>query len=61
MCISKMTNKEHDELLRPLNLTGVHKSLWNDKCGYIDPVKCNNLNPNGFNLIALQLNICSLL
>ena len=56
-----MTNKEHDKLLRPLNLTDVHESTWNDKCDYIDPVKCDNLNPNGFNLIALQLNIRSLL
>ena len=56
-----MANKEHDKLLRPLNLTDVHKYIWNDKCDYIDSVKCENLNLTGFNLIALQLKICSLL
>ena len=56
-----MLNKKYDELLRPLNLTDVHDSLWNDKCDYIDPAKCQNLNPTGFNLIVLQLNICSVM
>ena len=56
-----MLNKKYDELLRPLNLTDVHDSLWNDKCDYIDPAECQNLNPTGFNLIVLQLNICSVM
>ena len=56
-----MLNKKYDELLRPLNLTNVHESLWNDKCDYIDPAKCENLNHTGFNLIVLQLNIHSVL
>ena len=50
-----MLNKKYGELLRPLNLTDVHESLWNDKCNYFDPAKCENLNHPGFNLIILQL------
>ena len=56
-----MLNKKYDELLRPLNLIDVHESLWNDKCDYIDPAKCENLNHTGFILIILQLNIRSVL
>ena len=61
MCFSKTLNKRYDELLRPLNLTDVHEFLWNDKCNYIDPAKCENLNLTGFNIIVLQLNISSVL
>ena len=37
------------------------RSLWNDKCDYYNMDKCDNLNPNGYNFIVLQLNIRSLL
>ena len=61
MCIPETFEKQYDEMLRPLILANVHESLWNDKCDYIDPSKCHDLNPTGFNLIALQLNIQSIL
>ena len=61
ICLSKFSNKTHDELERPLNFADVNESRWNDKCDYIDPDKCTDLNPNGFILIILQLNIRSLL
>ena len=60
-CLSKLSNKSHDDLLRPVDFDLVHDSLLNDKCNYIDPTKCIDLNPNGYNLVALQLNIRSLL
>ena len=61
MCLSKFSTNPHDELERPLNFADVNESLWNDKCDYINTDKCKDLNPNGFNLIILQLNIKSLL
>ena len=39
----------------------LHKTLWNDKCDYIHPDTCENLNMEKYNLIILQLNICGLL
>ena len=60
MCISKLILKTHDSLDRPLNLNTVDELLWNDKCDYLDPEICTNLNPNNYNLIVLQLNIRSL-
>ena len=59
MCISKLVKKPHDILDRPLNLNTVDEPLWNDKCDYLDPENCTNLNPNDYNLIVLQLNIRS--
>ena len=50
-----------DSLSRPLELTKTDESLWSDKCDYIDPDKCNNLNPEGYNLVVLQHNIKSIL
>ena len=38
-----------------------HDSLWNDKCNYIQPDNCDNLNKGNYNLILLQLNIRGLL
>lgn len=35
----------------------LNESLWNDKCDYILPDSCINLNPDNYNLIILQLNI----
>ena len=61
MCFSKSATKIYDELERPLNLDSIDESLWNDKCDYIDPNSCTNLNLNGYTLIVLQLNIRSIL
>ena len=61
MCLSKLSNKSHDDLPRPIDFDLVHNSLLNKKCDYIDPTKCIDLNLNGYNLVALQLNIRSLL
>ena len=61
MCISKCAIKTFDELERPLNLDSIDENLWNDKCDYIDPNSCTNLNLNDYNLNVLQLNIRSIL
>ena len=37
------------------------KSLWSDKCDYLDLDNIANLNPNGYNFVVLQLNIRGLL
>lgn len=39
----------------------LNESLWNDKCNYISPDSCTNLNPDNYNLITLQLNIRALI
>ena len=44
----------------PLELNTMNKSLWNDRCDYVDLDHCDNFNINQ-NLITLQLNIRSLL
>ena len=36
-------------------------SLWSDKCDYWEIDHCANLNPENYNFIIMQLNICSLL
>ena len=61
MCFSDKDIKTHDVLDRPLNFDLVDKNLWSDNCDYIDLESCQNLNPNGFNLVVLQFNIRSLL
>ena len=61
MCFSNTDVTLYDSLSRPLELTTTDKSLWSDKCDYIDPYKCTNLNPDGYNLTILQLNIRSLI
>ena len=61
MCLSKLSNTSCDDLLRPVDFDLVQDSLLNDKCDYIDPTKYIDLNPNGYNLVALQLNIRSLI
>ena len=45
---------------RPHELSAWDKSIWSDKCDYVDPLKCINLNPDEYNLVT-QLNIQSLL
>ena len=61
MCTSTDQIGSNDVLNRPLDFTAVDETLWNDKCDYLDLDSCSNLNSNNYNLIALQLNICSLL
>ena len=60
MCWSKMENKLYDDLMWPLEMDNLDRSLWNDKCDYMDITKCTNLNPNNYNFITMQLNIRSL-
>ena len=54
-------NQLLDSLNRPLKLTKTDESLWSDNCDYVDPNKCNNLNPEGYTLVVLQHNIRSIL
>ena len=61
MCFLNVDTTLYDSLLRPLEQTNTDNSLWSDKCDYIDPHNCSNLNPDGYNLTILQLNIRSLL
>ena len=62
MCFNKVTAPTlYDNLERPLDLTTLDKSLWDDKCDYCEPKELYNLNPKNNNLTILQLNIRSLL
>ena len=58
---SVSNQKLFDNLLRPLELDSIDRSIWNDKCDYLDPDKCVNLNLNNYNLVVLQQNIRSLI
>ena len=61
MCFTKINKQLFDSLGRPIDLSINGESLWSDKCDYIDPTSCNDLNPENYNLVILQLNIRSLL
>ena len=61
MCFSNVDITLYNSLLGPLEHTNIDNSLWSDKCDYIDPHNCSNLNLDGYNLTILQLNIRSLL
>ena len=61
MCFMRTDNQLFNSLNRPHELIKTDESLWSDKCDYVDLNKCNNLNPEGYNLIALQHNIRSIL
>ena len=61
MCFSKQDVKLFDDLSWPLEINSINRSLWNDKCNYMDLDDCKNLNPNNYNLIVMQHNICSVL
>ena len=61
MCVGNSDIKLYNELMQPLEWNAMDKSLWTDRCDYIDLEKCDNLNNNNMNLIVLQLNIQSLL
>ena len=56
-----MDIKLYDKLSRPLEYTATDNALWNDKCDYIDPNNCMDLNPNNLNFGIIQLNIQGLL
>ena len=61
MCIRPNDTQLFDNLIQPLELNNRDKSLWNDRCDYVDLDHCDNFNINNQNLITLQLNIRSLL
>ena len=61
MCFTKINKQLFDSLGRPIDLSINDESLWSDKCDYLDPTSCNDLNPENYNLVILQLNIRSLL
>ena len=61
MCFSNIDITLFAGLKRPLEFDSYDKSMWNDKCDYWYTDKCGNLNPNGYNLIVLQMNICGAL
>ena len=61
MCKTNRSYIDTDALKRSQNLFELDESLWNDKCNYIEMETCPNLNPNNYNLLALQLNIRSIL
>ena len=61
MCFIRTDKKLFDSLNRPLELNNVDKSLWSDKCDYLDPVLCMNFYTDNFNFIVMQLNIRSIL
>ena len=60
MCFSKNDITLCYDLPRPLELNNIDTSLWSDKCDYVDPSNCANLNPDNYNLVVLQLNVRSL-
>ena len=61
MCKTEQVQEDSDVLNRSHNLGEMDESLWNNKCNYADMEMCHNLNPNNYNLLALQLNIRSIL
>ena len=61
MCYETEYRTTKDQLERPIDHNELDNSLWNDKCDYIELDQCNNLNPNSYNLITMQLNIHSIL
>ena len=61
MCKTYGRYNDTDALKRSRNIFELDESLWNDKCDYIEMETCPNLNPNNYNLLALQLNIRSIL
>ena len=61
MCIDTNELSLFDNLSLPLELNSMDRSLWNDRCDYMDLHDCENLNPKNNNLVILQLNIRSFL
>ena len=61
MCFSNEDIKLYDNLLWPLETENHDKSLWNDKCDYIELEKCDNFNKENYNFIVMHLNVRNLL
>ena len=61
MCCDTDLLSINDLLERPIDHNELDNSLWKDKRDYIELDHCNNLNPNNYNLITMQLNTCSIL
>ena len=61
MCKTELLQEDSDALNGSCNLDELDETLWNDKCDYVNMEMCNNLNPNNYNLLILQLNIRSVL
>ena len=61
MASTNICDNLEDSLSRSRELGELDSTLWNDKCDNIDREGCANLNPNNYNLIVMELNICSLL
>ena len=61
MCKTELSYDNNDALNRSRNLDELDRTLLNDKYDYIDTAMYNNLNPNNYNLLAMQLNIRSVL
>ena len=61
MCFTKIHKQLFDNLRRPLEFETIDCSLWNDKCDYYELSKLTNFNPEGYNLVVLQLNIRGML
>ena len=61
MCFTKVNKQLFDNLGRPLESVITDRSLWNDKSDYYELSKVTNFNPEGYNLVVLQLNIRSML
>ena len=57
MCFTKTNKQILDSLDRPLDLGNNDEPLWSDKCDYLDPSNCTDLNPENYNLVVMQLNI----
>ena len=61
MCIQGDLEYHNDNLGRSHNADNLSSCLWSDRCDYTEVDKCNNLNPDNFNFVVMQLNIRSLL
>ena len=61
MCFLKQDIKNQDEFNRTIDYLELDESLWNDKCDYLLPESCMNINPNNYNMVIMQLNIRSVL
>ena len=55
MCFIRTNNQLFDSLNRPLELSKIDELLWSDKCDYLDPTNCTNLNPENYNFVVMQL------
>ena len=61
MCFSKNNLPDYNDLNRLMEIFLQQECLWNEKCDYIQPENCSNLNNENYNLLILQLNICGML